>query len=97
MTNMDKLWDNWEGILHDFAVAKTCAIWSFHQVLSLSASVLFYIPMVRELALWTRCVDARKVVAARALKHRKSLMVIPGGAQRWKLRDGWNGMEWILR
>lgn len=51
------------------------------EVLALSASVLFYIPMVRELALWTRCVDARKSVAARALKHRKSLMVISGGEQ----------------
>lgn len=50
------------------------------EVLTLSASVLFAIPMVRELALWTRCIDARKSVAARALK-KHSLMVIPGGEQ----------------
>ncbi|CAK8991592.1 Diacylglycerol O-acyltransferase 1 (Diglyceride acyltransferase) (Triacylglycerol synthase) (TAG synthase), partial [Durusdinium trenchii] len=51
------------------------------EVLTLSASVLFCIPMVRELALWTRCIDARKSVAARALKKKHSLMVIPGGEQ----------------
>jgi len=51
------------------------------EVLTLSASVLFYIPMVRELALWTRCIDARKSVATKALKKKHSLMVIPGGEQ----------------
>jgi 2-acylglycerol O-acyltransferase 2 len=49
------------------------------QILTLSASVLFYIPVVRELALWTRCIDARKKVAAGALKRGHSIMVIPGG------------------
>merc|ERR1712048_514373 len=49
------------------------------QILSLSASVLYYIPVVRELALWTRCIDARKKVAAGALQRGHSIMVIPGG------------------
>ncbi|CAJ1403675.1 unnamed protein product [Effrenium voratum] len=51
------------------------------EVLTLSASVLFCIPMVRELALWTRCIDARKSVASRALRKGHSVMVIPGGEQ----------------
>lgn len=49
------------------------------EMLCLSASVLFCIPVVRELALWTRCIDARKSVAAGALKRGRSLLVIPGG------------------
>mmetsp|Transcript_59165 Transcript_59165/g.138447 ORF Transcript_59165/g.138447 Transcript_59165/m.138447 type:complete len:381 (-) Transcript_59165:58-1200(-) len=48
-------------------------------VLTLSASVLFHLPLVRELSLWTRCIDARKSVACRALRKGHSLMVIPGG------------------
>ena len=44
------------------------------EVLTLSASVLFYIPMVRELALWTRCIDARKSVATKALKKKRSFL-----------------------
>ena len=59
-------------------------------MLALSASVLFHIPLVRELALWTRCVDARKAVALRALQRRRSLMVIPGGAA---VRDN-DGRGW---
>ena len=45
-------------------------------VLTLSASVLFHLPLVRELSLWTRCIDARKSVACRALRKGHSLMVI---------------------
>ena len=48
-------------------------------LLSLAASVLFCIPLVRELSLWTRCIDASKPIASRALKKGHSLMVIPGG------------------
>lgn len=48
-------------------------------MLTLVASVLFWIPLVRELSVWTRCIDASKPVAERALRNGSSLMVIPGG------------------
>lgn len=59
------------------------------KVLSLSATVLFWLPVVRELAVWTRCIDARKSVASRALRQRHSLMVLPGGeAEQMRTREG---------
>ncbi|KAJ1627004.1 diacylglycerol acyltransferase [Pavlovales sp. CCMP2436] len=45
----------------------------------LAASVLFRLPIVRELTLWTGCVDARRSVAESVLQHGLSIGVLPGG------------------
>ena len=59
------------------------------EVLTLAASVLFSLPLVRELVLWTRCIDASKKVAKRALDRGLSLAVIPGGeAEQMRTRTG---------
>ena len=47
----------------------------------LAASVLFRLPVVRELTLWTGCVDARRSVAESMLKRGLSIGVLPGGEQ----------------
>lgn len=45
----------------------------------LAASVLFRLPIAREICLWTRCIDARRDVAEQVLKEGLSVGVIPGG------------------
>eukprot|EP01084_Bolivina_argentea_P116986 207791_1 len=46
---------------------------------SLVANFLFKLPIMRELCLWTGCIDASAKVAERALSFGHSLLIIPGG------------------
>jgi hypothetical protein len=46
---------------------------------TLGASVLFKLPIVREVCLWTRLIDASKQVASKCLASGKSLFIIIGG------------------
>jgi len=70
------------GVASDFRVLMDGMLYAAfpnREVLTLAASVLFQLPLVRELALWTRCIDASKAVALRAFKKGHSVMVLPGG------------------
>jgi hypothetical protein len=46
---------------------------------TLAATVLFRLPLVREFALWTGCIDASRAVASKALRAGRSILVLPGG------------------
>lgn len=43
-----------------------------------AASVLFQMPVLRELCLWSACIDASRKVAKKALDMGYSLFVYPG-------------------
>jgi 1-acyl-sn-glycerol-3-phosphate acyltransferase len=62
-----------DGVLH------TVLPQTAHKVRTLAASILFRLPLVRELALWTGCVDASRLVANRLLQRGFSILVLPGG------------------
>lgn len=47
----------------------------------LAASVLFRLPVVREITLWTSCCDARRQVASRVLRAGQSIGIVLGGEQ----------------
>jgi len=70
------------GVASDYRIlmdGMLCEALPGRKVLTLSASVLFCIPLLRELCLWTGCIDASRPVATRALRRGCSLMVLPGG------------------
>jgi len=45
----------------------------------LVATAAFRVPIVREMWLWSHCIDASKPAAVRALQKKKSLLLHPGG------------------
>jgi 1-acyl-sn-glycerol-3-phosphate acyltransferase len=51
----------------------------YPQIRSLTASILFRAPIIREWALWTSCIDASRHVAEAALDRGRTLLVRPGG------------------
>lgn len=62
----------------------------------LGASVLFRLPIVREICLWTRVVDARRTVADKVLQNGFSIGVVPGGEQE-QLRTEYGREEVYLK
>ena len=53
----------------------------------LVATAAFRVPVIRELWLWSYCIDARKTVAIKALNRGYSLLLYPGGVKEQLLTE----------
>lgn len=51
----------------------------YRHIRTLTASVLFRVPVIRELGLWTSSIDASRNVAEQALGRGRTILVRPGG------------------
>jgi len=66
---------------------------AFHDVIPgtkrrhLAASIVFRIPIFREILLWLGCVDAARSVANQVLKDGKSLVILVGGIQEQMISE----------
>lgn len=86
------------GVTSDYRILMDGILYSAfpkRNVLTLAASIIFRLPLLRELCLWTRCIDASRPVAERALKRGNSLMVLPGG-EREQIRTSYGKDEVFL-
>ena len=63
----------------------------------LTASAAFFVPIIRELWLWSYCIDASKPTAVRIMeKERSSIFVYPGG-EREQLETVYRRQRLVLR
>lgn len=66
-----------EGMLHDLIGGPE----GESNIRTLVSNVLFRLPIVRAIVLWTGCVDASRTVAEKCLDRGRSILVLPGGEQ----------------
>lgn len=72
-----------DGILHE-AMPNLA-----NKIRTLAATAMFRLPVVREIGLWTGCVDASRKVAERQFDQGRSVLVLPGGeAEQIRTENG---------
>jgi 1-acyl-sn-glycerol-3-phosphate acyltransferase len=61
----------------------------YQNIRTLTASVLFRVPVIRELGLWTSGIDASRKIAEKALDRGRTILVRPGGeAEQLRTNQG---------
>ncbi|SPR00809.1 unnamed protein product (mitochondrion) [Plasmodiophora brassicae] len=50
----------------------------------LAATVIFYLPVIRDIAMWSGCRDASRESMSSAFKQRRSVMLVPGGEREMR-------------